>query len=249
MDKKNIKEEYYKENIEPYLKSKGFQKMWNYFIEITKTDYFVNFIKDTRAKYGIPAKGFGPDDDNSFYIPPKGFNKLPELHTDIVEKVCKKFKLHYFDYLDVVELYVLYDILQPLADANSCGLFRISDVVNEKEDPFGELFQQSDDMAYPVAIRISPYASQRDLVDFIKNKAVKKIILSYQDKYRVKDIRIGKVRSKKDNIQRRNEFIYQNKGLPRKQIMRMVTDKFKETLDYGHIGKIVSLEIKKRKEV
>lgn len=132
----------------------------------------------------------------------------------------------------------------------ACGLFVVSDVVGEKEEPFGELVQQSDDMAFPIAIRISPYATQRDLIDFVKSEAIWKNEIQFlQDKYRSKDIKIGKIKSKNEKIQKRNDFIYEHKDLPRKEIMSMANRKFGINIDYGHIGKIISLENKKRKEL
>ena len=44
----------------------------------------------------------------------------------------------------------------------------------------------------------------------------------------------------------RNDLIYKNRHLPRKEIMQMVSKKFGKILDYGHISKIISLEKKRR---
>lgn len=241
---------YFEKDIEPYLKSKGVQKMWNYFIEITKTDYFLNFVKEMRKKYNIPPRGFKLKKNKSFTIPPKNFSKQTELRDEIIKKICEKYKLHYFDYCDVMEEYIYYNILFPLSELSSCGLFYVSDVIDEKEEPFGELFQKSDDMAYPIAIRISPYASQRDLIDFIKNKVIwEKEIKFLQDKYKDKNIKIGKIKSKNKKIQKRNDFIFKHQNLPRKKIMSLVNKKFKADLDHGEVCKIISLERKRRKEL
>ena len=246
-------EVYYRENIEPYLKSRGVQKMWNYFIEITKTEYFQNFIKDIRQKYGIPINGFKMH-NKEIGIPAETvvLSKAQdeELKNEIITRICEKYRLHYFDYYDVIEFYIFYNILRPLNEIGACGLFRVSDVIDEKNEPFGELFQRSDDMAYPIAIMISPYASQRDLIDFIKNKVVwEKEIKFLQDKYKDDNVKIGKVKAKDEKIQKRNDFIYDHRDLPRKQIMSLVHKEFGVVLDYGHIAKIISLENQKRKEL
>ncbi|MEK7569406.1 MAG: hypothetical protein AAB500_00730 [Patescibacteria group bacterium] len=255
IDPKFDPEKYYDENIKPYMESKGVAKMWNYFMEITKTDYFQNFIKEIRAKYGIPENGFKMHDEK-IGIPAETIvlprEKNDELREEIIEKICKKYQLHYFDFYDVIEFYIYYNILRPLNDVGAMGLFRVSDVIDEKEEPFGKLFQDSDDMAYPIAIRISPYASQRDLIDFIENKVVWKNSIKFlQNKYRKDNIKIGKIKNKKQSVQERNDFIWQNRHLPRKQIMSLITDKFgyDRTVDYGYIGKIISLEKRKRKEL
>lgn len=249
-------DKYYKEEIEPYLKSKGVQKMWNYFLEITKTDYFRNFIKEIRKKYNIPLNGFK---DECHYIPPKSlsFGQKQEIENEIITKICEKYKLHYFDYYEIIEVYIYYNTLHLLGELGSCGLFRVSDIIEEKEEPFSELFQRSDDMAYPIAVRISPYASQRDLIDFIKNRIIwKKEIQFLQNKYKDKNIKIGKIKTKNKEIQRRNDFIYKHRHSPRKEILYLLIEIAKRKknkilweLDQAEISKVISLENKKRKEM
>jgi hypothetical protein len=51
---------------------------------------------------------------------------------------------------------------------------------------------------------------------------------------------------RKKSTLERNDLIYKNRHLPRKEIMQMVSKKFGKTLDYGHISKIISLEKKRR---
>ena len=241
-------DEYYEKRIEPYLESKGVQKMWNYFIDITKTDYFKKTIKSLKIKYEIPSDGFPSNPDGSYISPPQNFHKSKELRKDIIEKICKKYRLHYFDYSDVLLDYILHNHLNPLNELGSCGLFHVYDVPTEKEEyEKGSLFEESDDIAYPIAIRISPYATQNDLKDFIGNKVIWKEEIGFlQNKYKVLGIKIGKVRKKKIPTQKRNDFIYDNRHLPRKEIMKLVHSKFGEVLDPGHIGKIASLEKKSR---
>lgn len=241
-------DKYYKENVEPYIKSKGSQKMWNYFLDIMKKDYFIQTIKEIRVKYDIPENGFGLE-DGYYYRPPHDFNHDKEVREEVIEKICKKYKLHLFDYSDVIMDFIYFNLTQPLYELGACGLFRVCDVLAEKEEPFGDFVQQSDDNFYPIAIRMSPYASQRDLIDFIKNKVIwKKEIEFLQYKYKSKDIKIGKVKSKKQDIQKRNEFIFQNSDKPLKAIRRLLAQQ-KIFLDDGHIAKIISLEKQKRKDV
>ena len=102
-------------------------------------------------------------------------------------------------------------------------------------------------MLFPVRVDISPYASKRDILDFIRKNYDR--IKEIQDKHKIKVIKIGKIRSRKPHIQKRNDFIYKHRHLPRREIMRLVSKKFNEVLDYGHIGKIISLEKKRRKEM
>ncbi|KKR18345.1 MAG: hypothetical protein UU65_C0002G0220 [candidate division CPR2 bacterium GW2011_GWC1_41_48] len=238
-----------------YFDNKGFQKMWNYFLDITKKEYFNDVIKELRKKYEIPPNGYKPDEDGCYRFPPRNtifednFQKELALRNEIIEKICRKYQLHNFDFSDVVLRYVFYNYIELSNQLGACGLFIVSDVIKEKEDPFSEFVQQSDDMAYPIAIRISPYASQRDLIDFIKNKIVwKKEIEFLQNKYKDKNIKIGRVKAKNQSTQERNDFIYQNRDKTLKEVRELLADK-NIFLDDGHIAKIISLEKQKRKEV
>ncbi len=236
--------------IESYLKSKSVQKMWNYFLEIIRKDFFIDTVQALRKKYNIPENGFETK-DKSYTRPPRnvGHEQEKSLRQEVVEKICKKYKLHYFDYSDIILDIIYYNYLHPIYGLGSGGLFWVSDIIEEKEEPFNEFIQQSDDDCYPVAIRISPYATQRDLIDFIKNKSIWKNEIEFSlKKYRDKNIQIGKVRRKKTNIQERNDLIYSNSHKPVKEI-RKILAKQGNFLDDGHISKIVSLERKKRKEV
>jgi hypothetical protein len=255
MDKKEEEfdpDKYYEENVEPYIKSKGVQKVWNYFLEITKTDFFRDFVTNSREKYGIPLHGFPAVGDT--YSKPEGFTS-GKLINEIIEKICKRYALHYADYSEVIENYIYYNFLSPLTGIGVCGLFLVSDIIDEKEEPFGKLFQESDDAAYPIAIRISPYASQNDLVDFVKNKVIwEKEIGFLQNKYRDKKIRIGKVKAKNKEIEERNDFIYAHRDRPRKEIMKLLIAMHKKNpilweLDEAEISKIISLESRKRTDV
>ncbi len=241
-------DKYYEENVEPYIKSKGTQKMWNYFLDVMKKDYFIEVIRTLRLEYEIPDTGFNSEDGHC-YRPPHNFKNEEKLRKEIIEKICKKYKLHNFDYSDVILDFIYYNQIHPVNELGACGLFRVSDVIEEKEDPFGELTQQSDDATYPIAIRISPYASQRDIVDFIKNKVIwKKEIEFLQNKYKDKGIKIGKIKTKNKNIQQRNSLILRNRKKPLKEIRKMLAQQ-KIFLDDGHISKIISLEKQARKEV
>ena len=63
-------------------------------------------------------------------------------------------------------------------------------------------------------------------------------------------LKIGGAKTKKQRIRERNDFIYEHKHLPRKEIMHLLSEKYgpENTLDYAYIGKIISIENKRRKE-
>lgn len=102
---------------------------------------------------------------------------------------------------------------------------------------------------YPVVLRIHPDASQRDIIEYIKTHW--HLIKCYQDQYsnRNKDASFKNSKTKENKkIKERNDFIYKNRDLPRKTIMQMVNKDFGADLDQGSIGKIISLERKKREK-
>lgn len=102
---------------------------------------------------------------------------------------------------------------------------------------------------YPVVLRIHPDASQRDIIEYIKTHW--HLIKYYQEQYtdRHKDASFKNSKTKENlKLKERNDFIYQNRSLPRKTIMQMVNKDFGADLDQGSIGKIISLERKKREK-
>ena len=169
---------------------------------------------------------------------------------EAIKKVCKKYKIHFLDGLGIFENYIFYNETDYAIDFGGYGMCLTVDIPQEKEEPWSKDAQEDDDLLYPIAVRISPHASLRDILDYIKTTYHYQIYF-LQKKYKDKDIKLGKFKKRKTVIQERNEFIYKNRNLPRQEIMKLVTDKFgaKNTIDYGYIGKIISLEKKKRKEL
>jgi hypothetical protein len=102
-------------------------------------------------------------------------------------------------------------------------------------------------LKYPIAVRIHPEASQRDVIDFIKKNWVH--IEKMKDDY-ASETNI-KVKNTKTTIntenKKRDNLIYENRNLPAKEIAKILA-KEKYILDVGHILKIKSLEKKKREK-
>lgn len=232
-----------------FKNTSGHRKLVQYFDAIIKSDYFQKECARLRKKYKIPKDGFPPNP--RFPVFPKEWEfgsvrqgKVAKEFLNEVRKLCDKFRLHSLDWGVVFEEQVMYGRYTLEYDGfNSHNLIMISDFNNK------ETYHKSDDVAYPVALRISPYATQRDILDFVKRNGF--MINASQHKYKVKGVKIGKERKKNPKIQERNEFIYEHRHLPRKEILKLVGNKFgyDGVIEYGLIGKIISLEKKKRKEV
>lgn len=238
-----------------YFHTKGFKKLWNYFQEIAETELYITTLNRLILECDIPPQGFDQRilsiaDDRRFILPPEwryyeSEKKYVEVSEEI-KKLCKRFHLHYMDWFEVIAKHLFYNLIEVPRYPNSYNLCLVSDLVETKQEPLEE-FEESDDIAFPVAIRVSPYASQRDIIDFVKKAHTQ--IEAYQKKYRDEQAKIGRVKTKKPLVRQRDNFIYELRDLPRQQIMRLLNEKLGISLDYGHIGKIISLEAKKRKEV
>ncbi len=207
-------------------------------------------VLEIRDKYGIPKEGF-TSLDGTYHSPPEQMPYRADVAgkiNDEIEIICDKYSLHYMDWYSEIQFYIFYNELSNIYELNAKSLLYLADLAEEKDEPFSEETQANDNKHFPIAIRISPYATERDILDFVK-KTYKTSILPALIGYRKLGVKIGKVKVKDDKIMERNNFIYANKDLPRKEIMRLVNKKFGTLLDYGHIGKIISIENKKRKDV
>jgi hypothetical protein len=144
----------------------------------------------------------------------------------------------------------MYEILEK--GINDIDMCKIVDIVQDIDDYlpfypeiFGYFRKSYED--YPIVIKLYPNITQNDLIDYIKKNW--STVESYLYRYKEDECRLGKVRNRNASIKKRNDFIYNNSNLPIKDIRKLVADQFDEFLDDGHIGKIISLEITKRKEV
>lgn len=221
----------------------GNNKIWNYFLDLIRDKTFQNAVRCIKKTQLNEASK--PKNDRDF--------------TQGVRNLCRNFGLDEIMWLEDLEQYILTNELPKQNLSTPCMVFdRIEMGEDEYPDGYYEDGYDDDDgpmkqpkelepwsYSHPVIIRVSPYASQREIIDYIK-KSYTSYIKPIQERHQDERVYLGKVRKKKQSIQKRNDFIYENRHLPRKEIMRLVTDSFKETLDYGHIGKIVSLEKKKR---
>lgn len=232
-------------------KAQGLKKMEQYISDLCKHESFKHQIQKARTRFNIPMNGFKLHYDKRGYSEP--FAKYissknqRELYLYTRENLCKKFYLHPFYYADRLIHFILFN-----SDINNWTVYCEDGGVCQVREPIedGPGYDEYDNQYFPVAIRISPYATQRDLIDFIKNKTTWAHIADLQSKYQDEHLRLGKLRKRDSKIQERNEFIYKNRHLPFKKIAALLEKKYveeKHHLDEGAIGKIISLETKERK--
>jgi hypothetical protein len=240
-------EEYKKKNS--WLNSQGFKKLWNYFLDLIYRESFINDVKILREKYSIPKNGMNLKYYNTIF---SGTYDHLELSNNI-QDLCTKYHLDPVMWEQSMDNLILFNTTgQP----DGVSLCRDYDLEEEKEclDPLNWTGQHTHKIlneAYPVFIKISPYASQRDIVDWIRKNfnTIKKL----QDKYKRPEIKIGKSKTKDLQIRKRNTFIYKHRNMHYKDLAVKVGKRFPkaitDSIDEGSVGKIISLETKKRKDM
>lgn len=211
---------------DPYKNSKGSKKVWNYFLVVYKTDKFKKLIKEIRDKYKIEI---GKETTLS-PIKIKSFDK------DLVG-ICNTYGLDNDIWFDSLEKFVFKDeLIKPL----SLDLCILSDNLNSKDLSKDEIKN------YPIIIRISPYASKRDILNYIERTY--SFINHFQENYRDRDIRIGKFKTRNSYITERDDYIWENRNLPRREILKLLIKKYGNSIqiDEGCIGKIISNKNKEK---
>jgi hypothetical protein len=241
--------------------SQSYKKIENYVKELLRREDFKNDIKDMRTKFSIVIRNktyseyttYQPEvkDRKGFYA------QLKEL--------MKKYHLNESSWYETIEHYIYYDKYQEFSNSLHQGLIYAEDIKAETDDHNAtvynelvnekEIFEKAsentflfkDNEHYPVALRISPWATKRDILDYVKNN-YSSFIEKIQKRYQT-GTNIATLKTKSKFIQERNDFIWENKELPRKEIMSLLYKKYTNVegfdIDEANISKIISLRKKK----
>jgi hypothetical protein len=228
-------------------KTSGYKKLINYFEEIANTDRFSKHIVSLRTKYGLSEHGIKGSDDFMDLFPKltKELDSNKSFQEDL-RTLMLEYGLDPLMWETELTEYVITDEFTSEPYVALCSLLDYKKYVKEGNNFFIPQIHNED--VYPISLGISAFASERDIIDYIKHTYTQ-VIKPLQEKYKNPELKIGSIKKKKAKIQERNEFIYQNREFTRRELMSKVNDKFGEVLDYGHIGKIISLMDKKRKEL
>ncbi|OHA47714.1 MAG: hypothetical protein A2541_02070 [Candidatus Taylorbacteria bacterium RIFOXYD2_FULL_36_9] len=248
------------------------QKILNFLDDYIKSDYFQTKVLELRAEIGMPPEGFVISDDDlekiikskmSFFNTVDS-NKVSRENQKKVRLALRKIRANFpVDNIDVglaFELYfyynkclkkmfeeaVLLDNLCKLVPARSEFFEYSADV----KDFWNMYIDHQNDLTqkYPLALYISSSATQRDVVEYVRK--IWNLFTEYGKEY-ANTTKVGKVKRKDDFIKERNELIWANRSLSRRKIMELLTDTYgaDKTEDVGYIGKIISMERKRRKDV
>lgn len=204
-----------------------------------------------RNRYKIPASGFVIEGSGPRLHPPKEWSG-DRIILNEIRKEMRKLAADYFflprDWSGVFESFLFYNKIQLALEPNAYNLSFVSDL-KTKVDTRGRETTQEEIDVFPIALHISPYASKRSILDYVQ-KFYKTEIAVLQDKYKDANVEIGKYKTKQEVLRKRNALIYNNRHIPRKTLIKMVNSQFPQArVDQGSIGKIISLEIKRRKKV
>ncbi len=242
--------------------TKGAEKLKNYFERVVDSDDFRNGIALLRKRFYIPPNGFTNPPENFFMLDrPKEWKyfhkpKMMGVAWYALEKLCNKKELRSHWLKNAAWKYLFYNELG-IGGENS-DLCTLLDLVGEKKlfglnlPEFAEEYQLSEnkaDLEYPIAIKISPYASLRDILDFAKGKSME--IAEIQLKYKKEGIKIGRVKTRDAQRKKRDRRVFELRELPQKKIASIVNKEFGGGLlvGYGDIGKIISIERRRRKDM
>ena len=254
----------------------GKQKLLNYIDRFIDSDYFQNGITELRKEFRIPSNGFklSIKSENKliinrkinafFHIPKILKNRKKNILKDIniaLKNLNKKFPINDPQIIFVFKIYLfynkkLYEVLNETIDETN--LCRIENIKEELEEynflaPPKEVVKifKRKFKDYPIILKLHPSISQRDLLNYIKNHWA--IISFYLERHKDGDSMLGRIRTRNNKIKERDQFIYKYRNLPYGQIISLVSQNFSKDvsliLDEGNIGKIISLEKERRKQV
>lgn len=237
----------------------GKKKIWNYLAGIAEDPEFQKKVRECRSKHDIPLAGhkdivYDLPFENSTEIK---FFRLPEhlVNNDAyfhdVSVLTEKIVLD-FMWFDVIGMYVAYNFWEDtswwgktfdISDSHS-DIDMLSSLTEDVE--MYKDYMRVRANSYPVSILVNPYASQRDIIEYIK-KNYRRHIFPIQEKYKKEGVKIGVIRKRKSSVRKRNDFIYEHRKLSKKELTSMVAENFGEIMDYTYLAKIIANEEKKRK--
>lgn len=232
--------------------TKSYTKTLNYIKGLLDDPVFQKEVGQLRAKYNLPDKGLSEilyEDygDRLVIVDPEHLRKTPVFLQD----VCVLAEEYGLDFLwgHLLHHYVVYnnlDVWSYVLPLEVVDIKKLCDLERNPDQDFGLVeyeaqLQYLKDRAqtHPIALLINPYASQREIVDFVK-KLYKHDIQPLQDRYKKPKARLGKIRKRSELVRERNRFIYANRHLSSKELAVLVFRKYNQMLEYPYINKIIS---------
>lgn len=223
------------------------KKGFNNFLEIVKKDWFRDEIARIRQKYDLPlmdgglAMSFSKPSDIA-----ESDKYDSKVYAKEIESICDKADLNPVEYAHIMTMYLMTGKTADLEEYFKENV-RCCCVEDTKESlSCLDLTAEYEENAFPISLKISPYASQRDIITYIQD-CYTDTIKPLQEKYQNQKNLTGRVRSKDVDTQKRNDFIYDHRELSLMEIVELTVKEY--DLDQAEIAKIISYETKRRQEV
>lgn len=220
--------------------------------DVTKRNDFREDVLVLRGRHNIPPNGFLVDERGMSLLPfewqeqAKG-GQYMRLKRALL-RLRDKYELGRETFPDPVELFIFYNVLDEVIMEYMQDLFVIRDFGDiDQSEKWTPREEREIRRHYPVVICISPYASGRDLKDFIQ-KRYSEYIEPRQLKYLRSNIKLGQNRKRNKMIEERDVFVYENRDTfgSRKELAKETNKRYGDTLIYSEVSAIISAEKKKR---
>ncbi|MHB8871034.1 MAG: hypothetical protein ACYC5G_01075 [Candidatus Doudnabacteria bacterium] len=229
-------------------KSKIFQAQLTYFEYVTRRDDFKSKLTSIRKKYGIPASGFESKEEADKILKRIKVRLPFDEWIEFVEAPGLALDFHLLSEeiwrLPLIDLIVFdrvnFDEYKNILEYAAIKVF-CHDMV--QSSPAREL--ELDNIVYPVNIKISPYASRNEILNFIERR-YRDDIKPIQERWKNPKVLIGKLRGRKKEILERNDFIMANKDRKPNEIMKLLRKNNLKIISYSDISAIISKEKKRR---
>lgn len=249
-----ILDEYHAERkSKSFYRTHGFQVLWRHVQDTVATTAFQKHIQELRNSYAIPSAGFETPQTGSWTHPPENWKHgienggraaLNEIRVHL-KTMCREYSLLPRDWVDIIEGYLFYNKLLLDIVPSARNLCFVADATTDK-DGLGRDVDDEIKQTFPAALYISPYASERDVIDYIK-KVFKPEVERIQIAHRKPDVSIGKTRMRKAAVRKRNESMHKIRTSSDKKIVRMVREDHPDALlKPSSINKTLSREKKRR---
>jgi hypothetical protein len=224
--------------LENQKKLQGAKKLWNKFKVLSKKDSFNKELSKIKKECGISDGDAGENQWTN--------NKAGESLMSLMGKYgfyVYSWQHLFIHYAQTGKVLALEDM--HWEEEGSVAI--TTTIIEESVEPFSKDIRDHMDMIYPIHIRITPYASGRDIHDYI-DRTYTSLIEPLQSQFRKgKSIKRDNTRNKK--IEERNDFIYENRNKTTRQLLSLVMEKFGSELtpDMSNISKTIADEEERRK--
>jgi hypothetical protein len=218
----------------------GQRKILAFMVDLCRNEQFYRAVKQIRNKYNLPESGVNLFEEGYFV------DEWPkkDISSDIAEELKREaYGLAKISNSGMLQLYpevflslVAYDVVYIPGYIDFAYIEekrKLKSVLTEKQ--IDTVIKKE----FPITIKISAYASQNEIIDFIENN-YETYIKPIQNKNKDKKSKLGSLRLKKD--QELLDTVYENSEKTAGKLMSLVADIHGVIYDPGNVSKKRSIE-------